>query len=64
MKLAEILLTSNSFTVIKSAKVSQNGRLAYQLLYAHYLGPNNVDYMAGKAEKYLATSTYHGEKHT
>ncbi len=34
------------------------------MLYAYYLGPNNVDYMAGKAEKYLATSAYHGEKRT
>jgi hypothetical protein len=63
-KVAEILLTSNSFAVIKSAKGSQNGRLTYQLLYAHYLGPNNVDHMASKAEKYLATSAYHGEKRT
>jgi hypothetical protein len=36
--------------------------MAYKLLYVHYLGPNNVDYMAGKAEKILAGSTYHGEK--
>jgi hypothetical protein len=36
--------------------------LAYKLLYAHYLGPNNVDYMAGEAEKTLASSRYDGEK--
>jgi hypothetical protein len=36
-KLFEILLTSNSITVIKTAKASRNGRLAYKLLYAHYL---------------------------
>ena len=43
-KLSEILLASDSFTVIKTAKASRNGRLAYKLLYAHYLDPNNVDY--------------------
>ncbi len=37
-KLAEILLINNAFTVIKAAKKTRNGRLAYQLLYAHYLG--------------------------
>jgi hypothetical protein len=36
-KLAEILLTNDAFTVIKGAKKTRNGRLAYQLLYAHYL---------------------------
>ena len=61
-KLAEILLASDSFTVIKTAKVRRDGRLAYKLLYAHYLGPNNVDYMAGEAEKTLASSRYDGEK--
>ena len=39
-KLAEILLTNDAFTVIKAAKKTRNGRLAYQLLYAHCLGPN------------------------
>ncbi len=61
-KLSEILLTSDSFTVIKTAKASCNGRLAFTLLYAHYLGLNNVNYMAREAEKVLASSTYHGEK--
>jgi hypothetical protein len=41
-KLAEILLPHDAFTVIKAAKKTQNGRLAYQLLFRHYLGPNNV----------------------
>jgi hypothetical protein len=33
-KLAEILLTNDAFTVIKAAKKTRNGRLAYQLLCA------------------------------
>ena len=61
--LAEILLTNDAFTIIKGAKKNQNGRLAYQLLYAHYLGPNNVGNMAGEAENMLSTTRYDGEKH-
>jgi hypothetical protein len=61
-KLAEILLTNDAFTVIKAAKKTRNGRLAYQLLYAHYLGPNNVGNMAGEAENVLKTAKYDGEK--
>jgi len=61
-KLVEILLTNDAFTVIKAAKKTQNGRLAYQLLYAHYLGPNNVGNMAGEAETMLNTVQYNGEK--
>jgi len=61
-KLAEILLTNDAFTVIKGAKKTRNGRLAYQLLYVHYLGPNNAGDMAGEAENVLTTARYHGEK--
>jgi hypothetical protein len=61
-KLAEILLTNDAFTVIKGAKKTRNGRLACQLLYAHYLGPNNVGSMAGEAENMLSTTRYDGEK--
>jgi len=61
-KLAEILLTNDAFTVIKAAKKAQNGRLAYQLLYAHYLRPNNIGNMAGEAETVLNTVQYHDEK--
>jgi hypothetical protein len=61
-KLAEILLTNDAFTVIKAAKKTRNGRLAYQLLYAHYLEPNNIGNMAGEAETVLNTVQYHGEK--
>jgi hypothetical protein len=61
-KLAKILLTNDAFTVIKGAKKTRNGRLAYQLLYVHYLGPNNVGNMAGEAENVLSTTRYDGEK--
>jgi len=61
-KLAEILLTNDAFTVIKATKKTRNGRLADQLLYAHYLGPNNVGNMAGEAETVLNRVQYHGKK--
>jgi hypothetical protein len=61
-KLSEILLSHDAFTVIKAAKKTRNGRLAYQLLYRHYLGPNNIDNMAGKAKKVLLMVVYHGEQ--
>jgi hypothetical protein len=43
-------------------KKTQNGRLAYQLLYAHYMGPNNVVNMAGEAENVLTSAHYDGER--
>jgi hypothetical protein len=61
-KLIEILLTNDAFMVIKGAKKTRNGRLAYQLLYAHYLGPNKVGNMAGEAENVLTSARYNGEK--
>jgi hypothetical protein len=60
-KLAEILLLFDAVTVIKAAKKTRNGRLAYQLLFRHYLGPNNVSNMAGEAEQVLALVQYKGE---
>jgi hypothetical protein len=62
-KLSEIFLSHDAFTVIKAAKKTCNGRLAYQMLYCHYLGPNNIDNMAGKAEKVLLMAAFHGEQH-
>jgi hypothetical protein len=60
-KLAEILLPHDAFRVIKAVKKTRNERLAYQLLFRHYLGPNNVGNMAGEAEQVLASVQYKGE---
>jgi len=60
-KLAEILLPHDAFTVIKAAKKTRNSRLAYQLLFRHYLGPNNVGNIAGEVEQVLASVQYKGE---
>lgn len=50
-----------ALTIIKPFKKSRDGRGAYLALWNHYLGPNNVDHMAGSAEKVLASSTYKGQ---
>ena len=47
---------------IKPAQRARDGRLAYQLLFNHYLGPNNVGNMASAAETKLASTMYNGEK--
>jgi hypothetical protein len=40
----------------------KNGRLANELLFDHYLGPNNVGNMANAAETKLYSTLYNGEK--
>jgi hypothetical protein len=47
---------------IKPAQKGKNGRLAYELLLDHYLGPNNVGNMANAAETKLSITMYNDEK--
>jgi hypothetical protein len=47
---------------IKPAQKGKNGRLAYELLFDHYLGPNNVGNMANAADTKLSSTLYNGEK--
>ena len=37
--------------------------MAYRALKNHYLGPNNMNHQANKAEAKLNDSSYHGKKH-
>ena len=60
--IAEICRDLDCWTYVKSAQRTRNGRLAYQSLFNHYLGPNNVDNMANTSEKKLQVTTYAGEK--
>ena len=60
-KLMPIFQNHESWTYIKQARKAKNGRIAYRLVYAHYLGPNNVDHLAGKAENRLRSMVYCGE---
>jgi hypothetical protein len=47
---------------IKPAQKEKNGRLAYELLFDHYLGPNDVGNMANAPETKLSSTLYNGEK--
>ena len=50
------------WSYVKPAQRTRNGRMAYQNLYNHYLGTNNVNNMATTAETKLKSVTYSGEK--
>jgi hypothetical protein len=47
---------------IKTAQKGKNGRLDYELLFEHYLGPTYVGNMANAAETKLSSTLYNGEK--
>jgi hypothetical protein len=47
---------------IKPFQQKKGGRGAYQAIWNHYLGPNNIDHMATEAERLLDTANYTGEK--
>jgi hypothetical protein len=52
----------SSWTYVKPAQRTRDGRLAFQNLYQHFLGPNNVDNMATQAEDKLKSTVYNGEQ--
>jgi hypothetical protein len=60
-KLDELTRDHPCRTYIRKAARTRDGRMAYQLLWNHYLGKNNVNQMAAKAEHILKTTTYNGE---
>ena len=49
----EITRRLDSWSYVKPAQRTQNGRLDFQNMYNHYLGPNNVDHMLNFSEKRL-----------
>lgn len=61
-KLAVLFQNHASWTYAKPARRTRNGRLGFYGVFNHYLGPNNVDHMASKAERRLRDTAYHGEK--
>ena len=61
-KLAVIFGNSESWTYAKIARRTRDGRQCFRSVYNHYLGPNNIDHMASRAERKLRDSTYHGER--
>jgi hypothetical protein len=46
---------------IKPAQRGKNGRLACELIFDHYIGPNSVGNMANAAETRLSSTLYNGE---
>ena len=52
-----------SWTYVKPARETHNGRMAYLGIYYHYLGRQHVDNMAKLAEDKLKNTVYNGEKH-
>ena len=60
-KLAPLFQTHESWTYFKSARKTRNGRMAFKAVFNHYLGPNNVDHMATKAERKLRDTIYRAE---
>ena len=61
-KLAVIFGSAECWTYAKIARRSRDGRLCFRSVYNHYLGPNNIDHMASRAERRLRDSTYHAER--
>jgi hypothetical protein len=60
--IASITRDKDSWTYVRPAQKTRDGRAAYQNLFTHFLGPNNVDNMATSAEDKLKTTFYHGEQ--
>jgi hypothetical protein len=61
VKIEELTRDHACRTYIRAAARTRDGRMAYKLLYQHYLGANNVDIMSSKAEHLLKTVAYNGE---
>ena len=59
--LREICENDAAFVYRKPAIEPRNGRLAYQLLYNHYLGQSAVEQLITKAEARLSTLAYTGK---
>eukprot|EP00934_Nitzschia_sp_Nitz4_P001810 Nitzschia sp. Nitz4//scaffold191_size41780//52//5493//NITZ4_007461-RA/size41780-processed-gene-0.69-mRNA-1//1//CDS//3329540163//1810//frame0 len=60
--LSGIVSNTECWTYAKKFRVKKDGRGAYKALHTHYLGENNRDNLAAKAEAKLQTLTYDGEK--
>lgn len=60
--ISDITREMDCWTYVRPAQRNRDGRLAFNNLYGHYLGVNNVDNMATQAEAKLTATTYNGEK--
>ena len=53
---------SGAWKYLMPSRKHCDGRMGYNLIYNHYLGPSNIDHMAAGAKKKLAQCNYTGEK--
>ena len=60
--ISKITRDHSAWTYVKPAQKTRDGRMAYNGLYQHFLGPNNVDNMATQAEDKLKNTVYNGEQ--
>ncbi|KAI2507210.1 hypothetical protein MHU86_7167 [Fragilaria crotonensis] len=60
--ISKITRDHSSWTYVKPAQRTRDGRMAFNNLYQHFLGPNNVDNMAAQAEDKLKSTVYNGEQ--
>lgn len=60
--IARITREQTCWTYVKPAQRTRDGRMAYENLYTHFLGPNNVDNMATMAEQKLTSTVYSGKQ--
>lgn len=60
-KLSSLTRDKECWTYVRPGQRPRDGRLAFQGLEGHYLGVNNADNMASKAEKKLQMTSYNGE---
>ena len=60
-KLASLLRDKECWTYCQQATRTRDGRMAFLGLKNHYLGKNNVDNLANKAERQLQSASYSGE---
>ena len=57
-----IFQVSDSWTYLKPSNKHNGVRMGYKIIYNHYLGPSDINYMASGAEKKLTQCTYTREK--
>ena len=62
LKLSDLLRDAESWTHVRGAQRTRDGRLAFISLKSHYLGRNNVDLQSAAAERILQQTTCAGEK--
>ena len=61
-KLCAIFQQSEASTYCKYDKKHRDGRIYFQAIYNHYIGPQHVVHMTDKSEKILGTTSYSGDK--